>query len=205
MNTLPSTRAAAQDSARVADALDRYYRTHGLPADGGASDAWFRVHIGTFSIPLPNPPARRRAVFFHDVNHLVTGYDTTFSGGEMQIGAFEVGAGCGRYLIAWLLNLDLLALGLVAKPRTVFTAFLRGRRSASLYRQGLDAATLGTFTVAEVRSRLRLDADRSPARLADRLVFAAWGLVAITVFVAPILLIAAALWTLVALLARTGS
>ena len=85
----------SRDASTIQEALLRHYAAHGLPMDGGESRASFRVRLGRISIWLPNPPARRRAVFFHDVNHLLTGYDTTFSKGEMDIAAFEIGTGCG--------------------------------------------------------------------------------------------------------------
>lgn len=125
--------AGSPSSATVDDALTRYYETHGLPPDGGAHEAWFHVQLGPLHIPLPNPPARRRAVFYHDVHHLVTGYDTVFSVGEIRIAAFEVGASCGRVWVAWLLNLGLMAVGIFVRPRDAFRAFRRGRGSGSLY------------------------------------------------------------------------
>ena len=191
---------AASGSQRIADALDDYYRSHELPPDGGASDRWFRVRVGPLSIPLPNIPARRRAVVLHDINHLITGYDTTLSGGEMEIGAFEIGASCGRYLIAWYLDLSVLALGLVVNPRRVFAGFVRGRRSTSLYRQSIGVATLRDMTVAEVRSLLQLDQDRGTVRSSERLAFAAWSAIAVPVFLLPFLPLAALLWLGVALM-----
>jgi hypothetical protein len=76
------------DATLIRDALTDHYVRHGLPPDGGASSSWFNVHIGSFVLRLPNPPARRRAVVMHDINHIVTGYNTTFSEGEMAIAAF---------------------------------------------------------------------------------------------------------------------
>src|SRR2546423_4895268 len=132
-----------QDTTLIRDALVQHYVAHGLPLDGGASNAWFNVRIGPISVRLPNPPARRRAVVMHDINHLVTGYNTTFSEGEMSIAAFEVGAGCGHLAIVWFINLSLLALALVVRPRAAFAGFVRGRRSASVYSSDRNATTLG--------------------------------------------------------------
>ena len=136
----------SQDSSSVSEALARHYREHGLPADGGARDDWFKVRIGPVVLPLPNPPARKKAVLFHDVNHLLTGYNTVFSDGEMVIAGYELGTGCGRYLVAWLINLWMLAFGLVACPRRMFRAFLRGRAAESVYHWE-DRATLRSMTV----------------------------------------------------------
>lgn len=50
-----------------------------------------------------------------------TGYNTTFSEGEVAIAAFEVGAGCGHVAIVWFLNLCAFAIGFVSR-RTRFAA-----------------------------------------------------------------------------------
>ena len=200
MPTPYTTTAGPSDSTMVGDALAAYYVAHELPADGGATDPVFHVRIGPFSVPLPNPPGRRRAVVFHDVNHLVTGYNTTFSDGEVVIAGFEVGAGCGPYWIVWYINLSMMALGIVFRPRDVFASFVRGRRSASIYRHGADPSTLSLMSVAEVRTLLELDRQPEPVGRADRAAFAAWGVVAAVVLVGPVLAIIAAGWAALRLL-----
>jgi hypothetical protein len=95
----------------------------------------------------------------------------------MAIAAFEVGAGCGRVAIAWFLNLSLFALGLIVRPRAVFTAFVRGRRSGSIYHIGRDAASLAAMSVDNVRALLRVDPGDGPPGIGDRAAFAFWGVV----------------------------
>ena len=163
---------AERGATLMSEALAHHYAAHGLPSDGGASNPWFVVRIGWLKVRLPNPPSRRRAVIWHDINHVVTGYNTTFSDGEMSIAAFEVGAGCGRVAIAWFLNLSLFALGLIVRPRDVFTAFVRGRHSGSIYHIGRDAASLAAMSVDDVRALLRVDPGGGRPRLRDRIAFA---------------------------------
>jgi hypothetical protein len=182
------------EAPTVRDSLAQHYLVHGLPADGGATDPWFRVHVGAISFRLPNPPARRRAVFFHDVNHLATGYNTTFGDGEMAIAAFEVGAGCGRFAIVWFINLIMFAIGLLVVPRTVWRAFLRGHHSISIYRDPLAPETLASMSVAQVRQRMRLDAAQDSAQKADYVVFALWAFAAVVVSLAPGVLVFGATW-----------
>jgi hypothetical protein len=179
--------------ARIGDALRRHYIAHDLPADGGASDPWFRVHIGPVTLRLPNPPARRRAVFFHDVNHVVAGYDTSFSGGEMAIAAFEVGSGCGPFAIVWYINLSMFGLGLAVTPRAVFRAFVRGRHAASIYHRRENSSALSAMTVAKLRAELGLDQPIPAASLLDRLTFLAWAAAAVVVMIAPFAVVVAAL------------
>lgn len=95
--------------------------------------------------------AAARAAYF--------GYATTWTG-EGEIAAWELGAGCGRYYAAWVLNLGAFAVGLVIAPRRTYRAFVRGRRSTTLYRTGVPA-DLARRDVAELRALLQLDeADR---------------------------------------------
>ena len=200
--TADSKLSIAPDARLIRDALAQHYVMHGLPPDGGASNPWFDVHIGTFKIRLPNPPARRRAVLMHDINHIVTGYNTTFSEGEMSIAAFEVGAGCGRLAIVWFINLSLLALAVFVHPRVAFAGFVRGRRTASIYSSDRDATTLGAMSVEGVRALLRVDTTEAQPGFSDRVLFAVWAIIAIIVFLAPLAIVLAAVGALVHALLR---
>ena len=89
--------ATTGDPRLLRDALAQHYVNHGLPADGGAHEPYWRLRAGPLAIPIPNPPARQRVLFYHDANHVLTGYNTVFTEGEMTIAAFELGNGCGPY------------------------------------------------------------------------------------------------------------
>ena len=158
--------------------MAQYYAVSGLPADGGANDPWFSIHIGPLSVRLPNPPARRRAVFFHDANHLLTGYDTVFSRGEMLIAGYELGSGCGHYWIAWLINFMMFGLGLLVRPREIYRAFLRGRHCLSLYERTESPGVLSEMSVAALRAQLGTDAHPVPRRASDSFAFWLWALAA---------------------------
>jgi len=175
----------------LGEALARQYEAHGLPPDGGESDPSFRVRLGPFTIRLPNPPPRKRAVFFHDANHILTGYDTVFSNGEMLIAGFELASGCGPYWIAWLINLDMFALGLLVRPTAMFRAFVRGRRSAaSMYSRPETRSALSTMTVDGLRALIGLDrtseSTASESTAMDRLLFFLCSIAAVVTIAAPL-------------------
>jgi hypothetical protein len=75
------------------DAMHEHLVTNGFPPDGGLSQAWVTVRLGPIPVCLPNVPARKRALPYHDLNHLVSGYGHD-AVGEAEIGAFEIGSGC---------------------------------------------------------------------------------------------------------------
>lgn len=82
-------------SMTVGAARDVYFRDNGFSA-AGYTDRWAKVKLGRLPVVFPNIAARRAALPLHDLHHVATGYATTFTG-EAEIGAWEIGAGCGRY------------------------------------------------------------------------------------------------------------
>jgi hypothetical protein len=116
----------------LAQARGVYFEQNGFGADGGYGDAWVTIKLGPFPFPLPNTPARVRAVRYHDLHHIVTGYDTSLRG-EMEIGAWEIASGCRSFPAAWHLNLSAMGGGVLVAPRRTLRAYARGRRSQNLY------------------------------------------------------------------------
>lgn len=153
----------------VGEALLAFRRANGLAADSAPS---WTCDIGPLRLRLPNFRWRRRAIPTHDLHHLLTGYPCTLRG-ECQMAAWEFAAGRFPHPAATLFCLPLVAAGLLWSPRALWSAFLRGRRSASLYATGISEALL-----ASPLHRLRDDVEaggRRPATFADA---AAFGLLA---------------------------
>jgi hypothetical protein len=142
--------AAYADDDTLREARRQYFASNRFGDDGGYGDAWVDFKLGPLPFPFPNTPARIRALRYHDLHHVLTGYETTTIG-EFEIGAWELGAGCKNFAAAWVLNLAGVASGMVVAPHKVFRAFVRGRRSRSLYGEDLD--DLLDVTVAEGRKR----------------------------------------------------
>lgn len=146
---------AWDDQLTVREARALYFAGAGFAADGGYGDTWVRLKAGGRTLfAFPNTAARVRAVRFHDIHHVLTGYDTSWTG-EAEIGAWELAAGCGKHYAAWILNLGAAAVGLFIAPRRVLRAFARGRRSKTLYHEEFSEELLER-RVGELRGRLGL-------------------------------------------------
>ncbi len=159
------------------EARARYFAENGFGDDGGYGAKWVDFKLGPLPFPFPNSAARVRAVRYHDLHHVLTGYRTDFLG-ELEISAWEIGAGCKDFWAAWQLNLGGLAGGTLLIPRRTFRAFVRGRHAQSLY--GLPLDELLGSTVGDVRAKLRVEA--APAATAgDVLAFLAAFLVGFVV------------------------
>jgi hypothetical protein len=137
-------------------ARTQYFLENGFGDDGGYGSSWVDFKLGPIPFPIPNTAARKRAVAYHDLHHVLTGYATDFLG-ELEISSWEIGAGCKSFLAAWHLNLGGMGGGLFLAPKKSFRAFVRGRRSQSLYGLPLDA--LLDERVVEARARLGVPRD----------------------------------------------
>jgi hypothetical protein len=158
----------------MARARAHYFEVNGFGVDGGYSDAWVDFKVGPIPFPFPNTQSRKQALQFHDLHHIVTGYDTNFVG-ELQISAWEIGAGCGDFVTAWFLNLSGLAAGALVAPVQTWRAFQRGRSSQSLYLQP-DADSFLQRTVEETRHVLGTDREPRAAGARDVAAFTGYAL-----------------------------
>jgi hypothetical protein len=154
-------------SMRAARAV--YFEANGFGETGGYDAAWVNLKLGPVPVSFPNTPGRVRAVRYHDLHHVLTGYDTD-NAGEFEISAFEIAAGCKDFYAAWFLNLGGTTAGMFRWPRRTFRAFLRGRRSRSLYGEQLESLLDGS--VAEARARMGCPGEPPPARASDVALFA---------------------------------
>jgi hypothetical protein len=159
---LPANRRAAPgDSGNEAcltlrEARAQYFLRAGFD-ERSYTDRWVRLSVfGRPLLAFPNTAGRVRAVKLHDLHHVLTGYDTSWTG-EGEIGAWELASGCRAHWAAWYLNFWAALIGLFVAPRRVLRAFARGRREHNLYGQELSDALLGE-SLGALRARLGLAA-----------------------------------------------
>ena len=176
------------DELTVRAARDVLFEDDNVPAGGGYEDRWAWVRVGPIPLAFPNSAARVRALRFHDIHHVVTGYECDWRG-EAEIGAWEIASGCAEHAIAWILNAWVMAVGLVICPRRVLRAFLQGRHSGNCYRESYSDALLDT-DLGTLRERLGLRRTATRATPGDIAHFALWcGLSALLLVGPPVLLL----------------
>jgi hypothetical protein len=156
MNAVSHPDFTYSNELTLGEALKRYFVLNNFGADGNYSDRWVEVKLGPVPFTIPNTAARVRAVRYHDLNHIVTEYQTDLAG-EMKIAAWELASGCRDFVVAWSLNLSGLAFGLARWPRRTLRAFLRGRRSKNFYGSEYGPELLAQ-PVGEMRRRLGVPA-----------------------------------------------
>ncbi|MCW3127107.1 MAG: hypothetical protein JWO03_2765 [Bacteroidetes bacterium] len=182
--------AGIKDDITIGQALADFFQQNDLGENGGADARWVKLKLGRFYIPFPNTPGRKEAVKYHDIHHIVAGYPTTWSG-EAAIGAWEISTGCGDYRAAWIFDLGVFALGLFIFPRTIFRAFIRGRRSLNFFHHTYPYEQILEMKISDARVKLNLHkADHKDPDAPEVIEFVLWWLIAyivsMVVFVAPV-------------------
>jgi hypothetical protein len=177
------------------EARGHYFAANGL-GEGGYEDKWVRFAVGPVRFAIPNSAGRVRAVRYHDLHHVVTGYTTDWTG-EGQIGAWEIASGCRDMVAAWVLNLYAMWVGLWISPSAMWQAFARGRHSQNLYGEPWSEALLD-LSVGDTRRRLALEREAPRATVRDALGFASWSAAALALAVLSSAPLALLVWAILA-------
>jgi hypothetical protein len=173
-------------SKLIKEALGSFYRKHDFSEDGGKNEKIVKIKLGKWYFILPNTQGRKRALLFHDIHHVVTGYSVKFKG-EAEIGAWEIGSKCKGYFTAFFLDFMAFTVGLFIYPRSVYRAFMRGRHSINLYHNMIEKEALLNMSIKEARTLLKLDiSDKS--YLTDVFIFVLYILFSLTFITMPIIL-----------------
>ena len=159
------------------DARARYFEEASLGQDGGYSARWVRLKLGPISLAFPNTASRVRAVRYHDLHHVLTGYATDWVG-ECEISAWEIASSCRGFVAAWILNLFAFSTGCLFAPTRTFRAFVRGSGESNLYAHE-DLGAVLDRELEEVRGELGVAFDTRIPSIANRLAFLTWSLVSI--------------------------
>lgn len=160
------------ETATLREARALYFARNELPEDGGYDAKWVSLKLGPIPVGFPNVPSRVRAVRFHDLHHVLTGYESDWTG-EAEISAWEIASSCAGHWAAWLLNLYGILIGWLIAPGRTYRAFVRGRHSHNLYRESSPDPLLDK-TVGETRAALGLHDAVPAANGSDRLAWLGW-------------------------------
>lgn len=145
------------DNMTPAELLPIFYVKNNLGDDGGLSSPVVRIEVNKhFHFVMPNYDARRKAVLWHDIHHLATGYSAATFIGECEISAWEIASGCGKYWAAFIIDTSGVVLGCMINPRKIIQAYARGRRSLNLYHDTFPAEKVMKMPVSDIQQLLRL-------------------------------------------------
>jgi hypothetical protein len=141
------------ESLTVAEALDEFDREHRF-GKAAYKKSWNTVKIFGLKFPFPNPQQRRDVVHLHDLTHILTGYDTSWTG-VGEIANWEMASGLpARHWIAWFYVPITFTLGWFIAPGKMRAAFSAGRGRNNLYKLRIDRDQMMKMKVGDLRKLL---------------------------------------------------
>jgi hypothetical protein len=166
--------------------LNEFYQTNNFGDEGGANETWVWFKFGPISLPFYNFKQRRELIWLHDLNHLVTGYDTNWRG-ESSVSAWETATGGWGISPVWILILSAFGIGLFLHPVATFKAFVRGRYTRGPVNLQLPKKQLIQYQLSDLKQELGLANEPVyKANLSDVLHFLLWAFVSLALILAPL-------------------
>lgn len=138
----------------IKDSINEFYKTNNFDDDGGIKKTIAWIKFGFISFPLPNFESRKKNVQFHDINHIITGFDTTWKG-ESSVSAWEISSGgWTNNFIPWILTLWAMGLGVIFHTKSTIQAFKKGLTMNNSLVCGIPKDEIYTLSEFELKNQL---------------------------------------------------
>lgn len=167
--------------------LLEFYDREGIP-NGGIDSKYFSIRFLGVKISLPNVAYRKRVIHIHDLQHVLNQCDTSWKG-EGYIAGWELATGIWRYPVLGMVSLWTFGYCVWQYPRSVYDGYKKGLTMTGIVdlkmtRQDLLAWDLQTL------QRKTTKANPKNIRLLQKVQFGLWILLAVCVFLLPIVVLA---------------
>ena len=134
---------------KVRTSIQQYLAKSGYSTDG-YEDRRFRVSVGRLVLNFPNPGR----LPYHDLHHVVSGYDTGLVG-EAEVSIYELRGGCPTILILFLC-LGSIAIGCVLSPKRIIKAWRAAKGTSTLYASTVPYEKLIEMNMIDLRRLLNI-------------------------------------------------
>jgi hypothetical protein len=128
---------------------DTYLAKNSLSVDSYSARR-FPVYFFKWPIYLPNPGF----LPWHDLHHVVTGYQTGLVG-EAEISAYELRGGCSS-LMVFILCVGAIGIAMFVAPRRIIKAWQLAKGARTLYHTEIPYERLLEMNVCDLREALGL-------------------------------------------------
>ncbi len=187
---VPSASPVYDPHGTVQDALAVYFHAYGL-GTGGYDQPYEIIKLfGFLPVILPNPPARKRALRCHDLNHVLGSYNALIGEGEIDIAGFEIGAvgGCRGFAVAWGINLVFFGFGILSRPRHLYRAFAKAQGAHNAYSLPSAEGDVLDRRLADLRAELQIpEVPKNPRAALP--AFLMWSALALALLFSPLALL----------------
>ena len=174
--------------------LEQFYLNNGIPKNGGANDKTFLFKVFGIALTLPNPEFRRKALYIHDIQHILNKKDTSWKG-EGFIAGWEIGTGMWKHFPLSILALWAMGYSLWIYPKSVFQGFKKGLTNIGIIDMNFSKNEFLNMEFKELTKNSK-KTGYSLSKYKTNCLFLYWIMISQLIFLAPIWLVIAALFFL---------
>lgn len=176
----------------VGNLLIDFYKTNGIPEDGGVNEDTFHMNVFSIDITFPNPTFRKKLTFIHDIQHVLNNCDTSWKG-EGFICGWEIATGLWKHFPICLFSLWAFGYALWLYPKAVFQGFKKGLNDNSIIDLKVSKSDFMQMEFDEL-IRITKKEKYTSMGILQWVYFLFWSFVSEVVFLFPLLLIIGIVW-----------
>ena len=169
----------------VSEKLNEFYVLNNLDKDGGEDNPFFYLKFRFFSLKLPNSDFRKKAVYIHDIQHILFDCDVTWKG-ESFIAGWEIATKIWKHFPLGIMSLWAMGFSLFNYPKEVIRGYKTGLKYKGIIDTPISKEKILSMSINEVNNLILKE---TPAKF-NWFSFSFWVLVSTSVFWAPVLLMA---------------
>jgi len=179
----------------IKEALNVFYNENDIPNDGGVDDTFFIFKVFGLKLKLPNPEFRRKALYIHDIQHVVHGCDTSWKG-ESFIAGWEISTKMWKHIPIGLLGIWAMGYGIWLHPREVLEGYKKGLLQTGIIDLDSSKKELLSMEISELE-KLILREKEINWEFSKKLLFIGWILTSQLILLGPFAL---SIWIIIKVL-----
>lgn len=168
----------------IEKSLQAFYKKNNFKLDGGENDAYFSLKFRYFSIKLPNFSFRKKAIYIHDIQHILYQKDTSWKG-EAFISGWEIGTNMWKHFPIGILSLWAMGFSLLNYPKEVLKGYRTGLKNKGILDINLEKEVIFNKSLEELKTILK---QKNPKTF-HSFTYLFWCVVSLIIFLFPLLLI----------------
>lgn len=167
--------------------LNEFYKENGIPENGGFEDKVFEFKVFGVKLKLPNPKFRQKALYIHDLHHILNKKDISWKG-EGFIAGWEIGTRIWKHFPVGVLSLWAMGYSLWIYPTHVFKGYKKGVNNIGLIDLNITKSGFMKMSFNELEE-ITLKKESNKWGVKNFIVFLFWCLISQTILLFPLILI----------------
>ncbi len=168
----------------VSEKLNEFYIHNNLDKNGGENNPFFYLKFRFFSLKLPNSDFRKKAVYIHDIQHILFDCDVTWKG-EGFIAGWEIATKIWKHFPLGIMSLWAMGFSFFNYPKEVLRGYKMGLKYKGIIDTPIAKEKILSMPVNEVNNLILKDV---PSKF-NWFYYSFWVLVSTIIFLVPLLFI----------------